>query len=420
MNSVTARPAYEMALETTIAALQAVRADGADNKALLGVLRAKMWDESFLDKSHRQTFLKRVNEALDQRPPFSMNQVRKADPTMLAAATSTDINKLIQVDELHGEVNLDNLAPAGSLEMLPESAPVTRESTDSISSTLSDDTAAVGDATQTNSNTSQEQDAMNTSNDNITIRQAAALLNPHVAPNSPALHVVSTEESEMPSTAPKSKFDQFLAKLVQAGYANASERDELYNAFLANHLNFASQAQAVAQAAEAGLTNDAQFFEFITQVKDAEVAFHVFLGAYVPAEPTAEERSQFSFRGERDDGVRAGWVAVGSALLGAALETGHRGTLSIGSGVGALVGVVGSYFAGEMLDKQIDSQFGRYVAAGTLGLAAGALGSGAGRLAQGAVMGNVAQESDGTPVLPTPASTPAIAPSVAAMLGLAR
>lgn len=418
MNSVTTRPAYELALETTIAALLAVRADGADNKALLGVLRAKMWDESFLEKGHRQTFLKRVNEALDQRPPFSMNQVRKADPTMLAAATSTDINKLIQVDELHGEVVLGN--QTGSLEMLPESAPVTRES--AASSFAGDVTVVAGDlteqATQTNSNTSQEQDTMN--NDKLTIRQAAAILNPHVAPNSPALRVVNNEESEMPSTAPKSQFDLFLATLVQAGYANAGERDELYNAFLANHLNFASQAQSAAQAGEADLSNDAQFFEFISQVPEAEVAFKTFLTTFVPAQPTAEERSQFSFRGERDDGVRAGWVAAGSALLGAALETGHRGNLSVGSGVGALVGVVGSFFAGELLDKHIDSQFGRYVAAGTVGLAAGALGSGAGRLAQAAVMGNVAQESEGTPVLPTPASTPAIAPSVAAMLGLAR
>lgn len=417
MNSVTTRPAYELALETTIAALQAVRADGADNKALLGVLRAKMWDESFLEKGHRQTFLKRVNEALDQRPPFSMNQVRKADPTMLAAATSTDVNKLIQVDELHGEVDLGN--QNGSLEMLPESAPVTREpAIRSVPENTSDQEAAFAAVVQPNSNTSQEQDTMN--NDKITMRQAAAILNPHVAPTSPALHVVNNEESEMPSNTPKSKFDQFLAKLVQAGYANASERDELYNAFLANNLHLASQAQSIAQAGEAGLSNDAQFFEFITQVEEAEMSFFDFLKAFVPAQPTAEERSQFSFRGERDDGVRAGWVAVGGALLGAALETGHRGTLSIGSGVGALVGVVGSYFAGEILDKHIDSQFGRYVAAGTLGLAAGALGSGAGRLAQGAVMGNVAQESDGTPVLPTPASTPAIAPSVAAMLGLAR
>lgn len=417
MNSVTTRPAYELALETTIAALQAVRADGADNKALLGVLRAKMWDESFLEKGHRQTFLKRVNEALDQRPPFSMNQVRKADPTMLAAATSTDVNKLIQVDELHGEVDLGN--QNGSLEMLPESAPVTREpAIRSVPENTSDQEAAFAAVVQPNSNTSQEQDTMN--NDKITMRQAAAILNPHVAPTSPALHVVNNEESEMPSNTPKSKFDQFLAKLVQAGYVNASERDELYNAFLANNLHLASQAQSIAQAGEAGLSNDAQFFEFITQVEEAEMSFFDFLKAFVPAQPTAEERSQFSFRGERDDGVRAGWVAVGGALLGAALETGHRGTLSIGSGVGALVGVVGSYFAGEILDKHIDSQFGRYVAAGTLGLAAGALGSGAGRLAQGAVMGNVAQESDGTPVLPTPASTPAIAPSVAAMLGLAR
>lgn len=518
MNSVNTRPAYELALETTIAALLAVRADGADDKALLGCLRAKMWDESFLEKGHRQTFLKRVNEALDQRPPFSMNQVRKADPTMLAAATSTQISQLIEVDELHGEARLETSAPAGAtewsaaadqnnraLEMLPESAPVTRTDLDkselvsplgsflveifkgrfgdyspdtresiykcwtslcfksreqeyvSIQRALTDRSpddqfaaflgtdeamwpsfqayaeadversvrlaeAVTAQATQPNSNSSQEQDTMNTPNDKITTRQAAAALNPHVAPAAPTLHVVTNEESVMPSTAPKSKFDQFLADLIQAGYANASERDGLYNAFLTNHLHFQPQAQAVSQAGEAGLSNDAQFFEFISQVKEAEVAFEVFLKSFVPAQPTAEERSQFSFRGERDDGVRAGWVAAGSALLGAALETGHRGTLSIGSGVGALAGVVGAYFAGEMLDKHIEGQFGRYVAAGTLGLVAGSLGSSVGRLAQGAVLEATAQESDaGQITLPAVLTTaPSVDPAVAALLGLGR
>lgn len=386
MNSIT-RPAFELALSTTIDALKAIKADGADLPTTLGTLRAKMFDEAFLEKQHRQTFLKRINETLDTG--FTMNQVRKGDPTLLAAATEVHFSALeepmIAVDELHGTTTLNTVHAAGHAEALI------------VNNVKDHEWVAVNEAPQTNEQTSKpssEQDTMHTLKgvfDQKAVDQANAAT---------AATATTTQGNTMKAEQTVSKFDQFIGVLAAAGHTTDVARDALYNAFLAGHLNLQPLAQAAAassKASNAGLSNDAQFFDFISKVPAAESAFALFLTTYKPqvVEVVKEERSRFSFNGPRDEGIRSGWVAAGAAVLGAVLETGHRGSLSVGSGIGAVAGVVGSYFAAEMLDEHIDNQFGRYVAAGTLGLALGSIGSGLGRMGGDAVLGSAAQQSEG-------------------------
>lgn len=440
MNSQIERPVYELALEATIEALKTIKGNGGDAQTIQAVLKAKMFDEAFLEKQHRQTFLKRVNEALGTG--FSMNQVRKADPTLLAAATSPATaaleGTLIPVDELHGEsvINIQTPAPEsvvhsethqlvgepGSEEWIlnhgqQQNATLEPAPVSGVAVQEQVAPAATAEQTSNTSNTSLEQPTMKT-----TLIALTAVNTPAVETAAPAASTATNESTVMNNEAkPKTALEIFVADLVVIGYATEAQRDELYNVFLSENLAFQPQASATAKAAPEGLSNDAQFHTFVSQVPEANAKFQEFAKTFKPAIQSAEARSRFSLRGERDDGVRAGWVAAGSALLGAALETGHRGSLSVGSGIGAVAGIVGSFFAGEMLEGVIDNQFGKYTAAGTLGLAAGALGSGLGRLAQGAISSNLSEGTDSAPIgLPAPAggsAQVALPASIAALMG---
>lgn len=412
MNDVK-RPVFELALETTVAALTAIRADGASKEVVLGTLRAKMFDESFLERQHRQTFLKRVNEALSTG--FSMNNVRSADPTLLAAAIDVNVNSikgdLIEVDELHGSVDLSGLNRNPTLEHAADNVTIlpiedgriaqsnehvldltTHHSPAVSEQALSQQHQPVRLETETTNGPAEQDNTMKTSPTTTSVN--------------------STEASTMATEQPKSKFEQFVLQLTNKAGLSDEARGNLYNEFLAAHPQFSEEASSKAAAAAADDSNDAKFFEFLSSNDVAGKAFDAFMTARDTAGKVAgktadaaeavvaEVKSRFSFTGDRDEGVRSSWVAAGSALVGAVLETGHRGELTIGSGIGAVAGVVGSFFAAEYTDKKIDSQFGRYVGAGILGLSLGALGSGLGRMAQEGV-GSLVQKAGGEmPELP--------------------
>lgn len=408
MNSISV-PDYEANLEATIETLKHIRTMGGNPRRLQAVLRAVMFDEKLLEKQSRQAFLKRVNEALET--DFSMNQVRKADPS-LANEPGSDApviqGTLIPVDELHGSGVLElaeqtaetyvnnvkeNWVDPAAAQVIEQAAPAVNESVE------------LEQAANTQP-TSLEQQAMPLGQE---IKQETAT-------NSTTTS--ATKDADMNTAAQPTPFELHLAAVVAIGYDTEAKRTELYNAFLAANLELQPQAQATVNEK---LNNDEQFHAFVSKTPETLVKFTKFAEGFKPAVQSAEARSRFSLRGNRDEGISSGWIAAGGALLGAALETGHSGSLSIGSGIGGLAAIAGSFFAADLLDEHIGSEFGRYTAAGTLGLAAGALGSGLGRMAHTAISGKLNSNADGLPAaLPAPTmSVPAVTPnaSMAQMLG---
>lgn len=113
MKNKTEMVAFADAVTLTVAAVKEPF-EAKDIPTALAVLRSKMFNESFLEKGQRQAMLKEVNDALGSN--FTMNQVRKADPTLLNkeldAAKPQEAEKPHQepkfqvVDELHGSVEL--------------------------------------------------------------------------------------------------------------------------------------------------------------------------------------------------------------------------------------------------------------------------------------------------------------------------
>lgn len=98
-------------------------------------------------------------------------------------------------------------------------------------------------------------------------------------------------------------------------------------------------------------------------------------GLDVVVEKTLTEKVITTLRGDRKTGFSSGTVAAASALVGSSLEMAFRGSVSVGSGLGALAGATGAYFAGEASDKLMESETGRYIVAGSIGTIFGALGS---------------------------------------------
>jgi hypothetical protein len=224
-----------------------------------------------------------------------------------------------------------------------------------------------------------------------------------------------TNTSEKATSMKTENVMSFVAGLVVFGYDSDKARGELFQEFIKLHPKF----QETVSAQPDTLSVDETFFKACESNSELEETFTLWILAKHPdiAKKIAEQamgssggstapKSRYSIMGDRDEGVRSSWVAVGSALVGGALEMGHAGQITVGAGVGTLVGAGASFFLAEQTDKHIEGQFGRYVAAGMLGMAVGALGSKAGRFIEGKVVGagqGVEGSAADVPSLPVPA-----------------
>jgi hypothetical protein len=97
------------------------------------------------------------------------------------------------------------------------------------------------------------------------------------------------------------------------------------------------------------------------------------------AAPGLKERVMTTIRGNRETGFSSGVVAAATAVVGGGLEMVFKGSATLGSAVGTGLGATGAYFLGDATEKMMDSETGRYLLAGAIGVVAGGLGSRVGR-----------------------------------------
>lgn len=369
-------PTADNAAKLIIDVLVSVRNDGATVDQQLSSLKAKLFDEEFVRGQDRQAVLKKVNKGMGVN--WSMNQVKRADGTLLDQITAINNrdDKLIPVDELHGSSTVkgpsSELAPqlTATERLLAANAnPAVQEpaaqtlTTEQVAVSVAAPQAAPAAApaapvAQTQSNTSEENLTMN-------------------------LHSVNNETNNTNTaagaTVDKIDMQAFINSLTAAGAGTPELRKELW-------VNFITQDSMINELWKAhvpaeGAPSDQVIYEFVVARQSVADAFLVFLNSKTISgiEATAEAKSRFSFTGERDEGIRTGWIAAGSAIIGGGLEMTARGGLTMGSAIGTVLGAGASFFAGEMIDDHVEGQFGRYVAGGTLGLILGAGGSALGR-----------------------------------------
>lgn len=459
MKNKTEMVSFADAVALTVADVKKVF-DAKDPAETLAVLRSKMFNESFLDKGQRQAMLKEVNEALGSS--FTMNQVRKADPTLLNkeldAAKPKPANEPLQepkfqvVDELHGSVELPSgrvvennpeLIEAKALFGDDDSRTKLTQAmiTSNIESLSTDERVAkIKEFIKQLSKDDQAFFAQSTifigpvdKAEEKFFRLVALskdlmdaftefLLNPEAPTVAPAPTEVESPTVTTSNNAPTlsslenimtaakntnktiaQQTEDFIAVLSAKGHVGDGARDSLYNAFLQAHPDFGQHA-AAASKANTGASNDQQFFAFFSTNKDAGQAFADFADNFSqPTDGILPEtvRSRFSFTGEGDSGIRSSWVAAAAAVIGAGLETMRTGNLTIGSGVGSLIGVGGAFLAGEYIDRNIESSLGRYGAASAVGIVLGGLGGTVGRMAEGGIAGMIQSRSEHPEVMVT-------------------
>ena len=136
-----------------------------------------------------------------------------------------------------------------------------------------------------------------------------------------------------------------------------------------------------------------------------------------------KEKFMTTIRGNRETGFSSGVVAAATAVVGGGLEMAFKGSATIGSGVGTALGATGAYFLGNATEKMMESETGRYLLAGAIGVVAGGLGSRLGREVQGQYINPsaetiaVLETIPGAPVA-QPAPTVANAEALLGMFGL--
>lgn len=368
-------PTADNAAKLIIDVLVSVRNDGASVDQQLSSLKAKLFDEEFVRGQDRQAVLKKVNKGMGVN--WSMNQVKRADGTLLDQITSINSgrnDKLIPVDELHGS----STVKGPSSEMAPQLTATERLLAANASPAVQDTAAQALATEQVVAPVAAPQVAAattpaapvaptqsNTSEENLTMN----------------LHSVNSNNTNTNNTAAADAVDlqSFINSLTAAGAGTPELRKELW-------VNFITQDSMINELWKGhtpaeGVASDQVIYDFVVARQPVADAFLVFLNTktITGIEASAEAKSRFSFTGERDEGIRTSWIAAGSAIIGGGLEMTARGGLTMGAAIGTVLGAGASFFAGEMIDDHVEGQFGRYVAGGTLGLILGAGGSALGR-----------------------------------------
>lgn len=178
-------------------------------------------------------------------------------------------------------------------------------------------------------------------------------------------------------------FDGFIMFLSSKGMIDGGLRAQAFLNFLEGQPEVQARWATFSAAAPADMDSDHRIYNFLDSEQEFTKSYMVYLMTEFKMEDlsagAAEAKSRFTLMNDRDEGVRSSWIGAGAAVVGGGMEMVARGGLTVGSALGTVAGAIGGFFAGELIESNIENQFGRYVAAGTVGLALGAGGSALGR-----------------------------------------
>lgn len=276
------------------------------------------------------------------------------------------------------------------------------------------------------SNTCQE---LNQENDTMTNLNQATLAEQVLNASPLRQGDNAVKEALAPKTYTEAS-QQFKDLLESAGITSMDQFKTVAFNFVRANLDLTPKLLAVGQA-NPNLDEMAGFEQLIKTYPEVAPKFTAFIfvpanhlpseAATVAAEPdTFGGKVMRSMRGNRETGFSSGVVAAAAAVVGGGAEMFFRGGASIGSGVGTVVGAVGGYFAAEAAEKLMNSETGRYILAGSIGLVAGGVGSSLGRTVEtrgvaGIIPGNAPAEA--LPEVVRPLPSPAAADGFVPMFG---
>jgi len=241
------------------------------------------------------------------------------------------------------------------------------------------------EAAQTNHNTQSEttRQELTLENDTMTTSNQDKSLAEQLLENSRGVGAATHQEPVLIKASPA-----FITLLDQAGIADMDKFKVVEGNFLRNNTDLTASFLAFSKN-HSNMDSQAVFEEFLKKNPDLTAKFSAFIfipANHAPAESAVQAQAeglvatvQRSMRGNRDSGFSSGVVGAVAAVVGGGIEMVTRGGIGIGAGVGTAVGAVGAYFLAEAAEKVMDSDTGRYILSGSIGLVAGGLGSSLGR-----------------------------------------
>lgn len=188
------------------------------------------------------------------------------------------------------------------------------------------------------------------------------------------------EESNMSNNIPQELKDSYT-NLLQAiakvlGESTPEKRQDKYLEFINTSEAYGSQFAAF-KAQHPALNSDEEFFLFLNENSEIHTDFMSYISQEILEAQAPKGR--FSLTGDGEHGPRGSWIAAASAVIGGGMEMFARDGVTVGAAIGTAGAAVGSFLLGDLVDKHVDHQYGRFVAAGMVGLAVGSVGAAVGR-----------------------------------------
>jgi hypothetical protein len=325
-----------------VAVVSRLRSEGAPEAIQLAYVKTVMIDQEQVATRDRQPVLQLVNNQLGVI--WSFNQIKKAGDFHPEAAP-------VKVTELTGTANVTVAGQPNEATFIEKDLAGEHVHQEPVTNST---TTAPDQNGQTSSN-ANEQDT-------------------------------NTMNAQANNTADTSKsIKGFEGAMMIVGRITPEQRAAAWVAYLATAPDLTAKWDAFSLTADQSKSFDENFVAFSEALgeEDGAAAVGGFMRWCSVNQPKEDshyaDKSRFSLMGERDDGIRTSWIAAGSAVVGGGMEMMARGGLTTGSAIGTVVGGIGAFFAGEQVDNMVESQFGRYVVGGMVGLAFGAGGSALGR-----------------------------------------
>jgi len=379
MTATKATSTLNESLEVVKARIKEMQDEKSSRAAILVELNGFIQDTSLFSQKQRAIVVREVNKVFKLNT--TMSEIKRAIKTVNTAPAE----KATPVDSLSGSAKLEvqEPAPAEAQAPAPEAPAEQPEETQP--------TATVPSTIQEATVMPNVKETLETVSERINVE----------APKAPAAKTEDVFASHV------QEVQDILAKL---GADSEETRAKIVDGFIANYPSIVPTwnlmkgypngghgiAGTLAMFLNMNLENRKMFEAFVTpvlnQVQSAQATVSPVgdLGTVKPElavdvqvqTPGLSERIMTTVRGKRDSGFSSAFVAAAAAVVGGGLEMVSRGSVSLGAGVGTAVGATGAYFLGGATENLMESETGRYLLAGAIGVAAGGIGSRAGRAVQ--------------------------------------
>jgi hypothetical protein len=155
-----------------------------------------------------------------------------------------------------------------------------------------------------------------------------------------------------------------VTALIAINFAAAEDRKVLLDAFILANDNFAYLGR---QFDKADVAIESLSAEDFAVLKAWAVEYNK-----IESEKGAQA---FIDASTRDGGFDSSWIGVGAAVVGGGLSMLAKGEVTLGGLLGTAAGAGGAYFLSNQFDDKFEGDFGRYLVAGSIGLALGGVGA---------------------------------------------